>query len=359
VRVIDRYITAEFLKVFAICVLGLVLVFLLVELTDKIKLYFRYNPTVWKIASLFLSKIPSYLFYALPLSILLGGMLSLLMMARESEIIAMQANGIDALNIARPVLILGMCASVTFFLLNETVIPWSNRMSQEIEDNIAGKRDRTFFERNRIWIRSPNSITHIGKFDLATQTMERVSMVLWDTEYNFTQRLFADIAKWSENQWIFYGVNRTVHGPHGQFFRDVVPSMTAPLKKTPSDFKRVEKLAKEMNLTQLGDFINRLRKEGERPTRYLVDWHEKIAFPFVCLIMAALSVPFAIRVRPRGGGLAVGMAFSLAVAFSYWIVHAMFMALGHGGYIPPIAAAWATNVIFGLTASTLLLQAGT
>jgi len=69
-----------------------------------------------------------------------------------------------------------------------------------------------------------------------------------------------------------------------------------------------------------------------------------------------LSVPFAIKVNPRGGGVALGLVISLAIAFSYWIAHTMFIALGHSGYIPPVAAAWATNIIFGLTAAILLLQ---
>jgi lipopolysaccharide export system permease protein len=114
-----------------------------------------------------------------------------------------------------------------------------------------------------------------------------------------------------------------------------------------------------MNLSQLGDYIDRIDREGQAPTRYLVDWHDKIAFPLVCLLMAALSVPFAVQVNPRGGGVAVGLALSVVVAFSFWILHTMFIALGHGGYIPPIAAAWAANVIFGLAATILLLQAGT
>lgn len=358
-RIIDRYIMAEFLKVFAVCVFGLVLVFLLVELTDKIKLYFRYNPTGWEMTKYFLVKIPSYLFFALPLGILLGGMLSLLMMARQSEIVAMQANGIDALNIARPVLLLGLSASILVFFLNETVIPWSNSESERIQRSIEGKRDTTFFRKEQIWLRSPNSITHIGKFDRKKSTLDRVFMVLWDEDYSFLQKLFADKARWWSDHWILYGVNRTTRTPNGQFRVDTVPSMVAPLKSTPDDFEKVERPAREMNLTQLGEYITQLREEGQKPTRYLVDWHDKIAFPFVCLIMAALSVPFALRVSPRGGGIAVGMAFSLGIAFSYWIIHTVFIALGHGGYMPAPAAAWAANVIFGLTATMMLLQAGT
>ena len=195
-------------------------------------------------------------------------MLSLLMMARQSEIIAMQANGIDALNIARPVLILGLCASILVFFLNETVIPWSNSESERIQRRIEGKKDTTFFRKEEIWLRSPHSITHIGKFNREKAILNRVSMVLWDEEYSFTKKLFADKAKWWTNHWIFYGVNCTTRLANGQFRVDMLPSMRAPLKNTPADFDTVEKPAKEMNLTQLGEYIALLEAEGQPPTRY-------------------------------------------------------------------------------------------
>jgi len=75
--------------------------------------------------------------------------------------------------------------------------------------------------------------------------------------------------------------------------------------------------------------------------------------------MGALSVPFAVKVGPRGGGVAIGLAGSLIIAFAYWILHTMFIALGHGGYIPPLMAAWAANTLFGLAAAILLLNSCT
>jgi len=359
-KIIDCYITKEFLKVFSICVAGFTFVFLLIEITDKIKYYFEHNPSGWLMLKYFLVKMPGYLFFAMPLSILMGGMLSLLMMARHFEVIAMQANGIDALSIARPVLIIGCAASLLMFVLNETVIPWSNGYSEYIQDvEIAGKSDTTFFKSDQIWLRAPDSITHIRRLDRSKQSLERVSIIKWESDYSFAERIFADKAKWWNDHWILYGVNRTLRTPDGRFQVETLPSMTAPLKKSPEDFGRVERLAKEMNLTQLGDYIDQIAQEGQTPTRYLVDWHDKIAFPLVCLIMAALSVPFAIKVNPHGGGVAIGLALSIVVAFGFWIVHTMFVALGHGGYIPPIAAAWAANVVFGLGAVILLLQVGT
>ncbi|MEW6530376.1 MAG: LPS export ABC transporter permease LptG [Thermodesulfobacteriota bacterium] len=359
-RILDRYITTEFLKVFILCMAGFVLVFLLIEITDKIKYYFEFNPPGWLMLKYFLVKIPGYLFYVIPLGILLGGMLSLFLMARHSEVIAMQANGIDALAIARPVLMIGVVGSLVLFAANETVIPWSNRYSEYIQDvEIAKKQDRTFFKKDQIWMRSPGSITHIRNFSGADQTLEHVTVVQWDDDYTFKERLYADKAKWWKDRWIFYGVNITRKTADGRFEVETVPSMVGPLDKPPADFGRVERLAKEMNLVQLGSYIDKLAAEGHSPTRYLVDWHDKIAFPWVCLIMAALGVPFAVRASPRAGGVALGLTISVAVAFCYWIGHTFFIALGHGGYIPPIIAAWGANVIFGLSAAILLLHAGT
>ena len=359
-RITDRYIIQEFLKVFAVCLMGFVLVFLLLEITDKISHYSKYNAPAWLMIKYFLVRLPGYLFFAVPLSILLGGMLSLLMMARHSEIIAMQANGIDALSVARPVIWVGCVATVLMFFADETIIPWSNSYSEYIlRVQIERKKDTTLFKSDQIWLRTPEAITHIRKFDRAQKTLERVSIISWDADYMLKERIFADKARWWTDRWIFYGVNRTVRTADGRFQVDVLPSMDGPLESSPDDLDSLEKVAKEMNLTQLSSYINGLANEGPVPARYLVDWHDKIAFPFVCLIMAALGVPFAIRVHPRGGGVALGLAISIVVAFGFWIVHTMFLALGHGGYIPPFAAAWATNVIFGLTATILVLQAGT
>jgi lipopolysaccharide export system permease protein len=340
--------------------MGFVLLLLLVEITDKIKYYFQYGPATWLMVKYFLVKLPGYLTYAIPLSILIGGMLSLLMMGRHSELVAMQANGVDALAIARPVLLSGLAASAMMFVAGETVIPWSNRYSEYIQDvEIVGQADRTFVKNEEIWMRSLNSITHVRKFSKKDKTMDRVTVVLWDDDYNFTQRLCADKAKWWDNGWIFFGVNRTRRMPDGKMAVDVVPSMPGPLDRKPEDFGVVERVAKEMNLGQLSDYIEKITEEGQQPTRYLVDWHNKIAFPLVCLVMSGLSVPFAIKAGPRAGGVGIGIAISTVVAFGYWVVHTIFIGLGHIGVIPPIAAAWAANVLFGLIAGILLLGSGT
>ncbi len=308
----------------------------------------------------FVVKLPGYLFFGIPLGMLLGGMLSLLTMARHSELIAMQANGIDAIHIAKPVLMAGLVASVLMFLANESVIPWSNRYSEYIQNvEIAGKSDTTYFKKDQIWMRTPDSIIHVENFQKKEQSLEKITIIRWNPRYEFSERIYADKAKWWNDHWMLYGVNRTVHKADDRIVVETLPSLELRLTKTPEDFQRVEVATREMNISQLGSYINKLVEEGQSPQRYLVDWHSKIAFPLVCLIMSALSVPFAIKESPRGGGIGIGFGISIVIAFGYWVAHTMFLSLGHAGYIPPIVAAWGANLLFGLAAGVMLLQAGT
>ncbi len=253
VKIIEKYIIVEFLKVFAICLSGFVMMLLLIDITDKIKYYFQYNPPGSLMLKYFLVKLPGYLFFGIPLGILLAGMLSLLMMARHSELIAMQANGIDALHIAKPVLMIGVAASLIMFLANETVIPWSNRYSEYIQNvEIAGKADTTYFKKDQIWIRTSDSIIHVENFHKSDQSLEKVTVIHWNPRYEFTERLYADKAKWWQDHWMLYGVNRTVRSPDGKVLVETLPSLDLALAKTPEDFQRVEVATREMNISQLG-----------------------------------------------------------------------------------------------------------
>ncbi len=76
----------------------------------------------------------------------MGGMLSLLMMARNSEIIAMQANG-SGRSECGPSSAMGrdLCELV-MFVADETIISWSNRTSEDIQRQNTGEERNNVFQ---------------------------------------------------------------------------------------------------------------------------------------------------------------------------------------------------------------------
>ena len=90
---------------------------------------------------------------------------------------------------------------------------------------------------------------------------------------------------------------------------------------------------------------------------YLVELQRKVAFPFVTLVMTLLAVPFAVTTGRRGALYGIGIGIVLAIV--YWIAMSVFGAMGPGGVLTPVLAAWAPNIVFGALAAYMILTVRT
>jgi lipopolysaccharide export system permease protein len=137
----------------------------------------------------------------------------------------------------------------------------------------------------------------------------------------------------------------------------IADSYSIDLDLAPEDLKRVEQESEEMSFSGLRKYIQKVEREGYDATKYTVDLYAKTAFPFVCLIMSLIGSGIALRGKTREG-MAVSFAYGIFTAFMYWGLYSFCLSLGYGDMIPPIAAAWMTNVIFFFAAGIVLLNLG-
>jgi lipopolysaccharide export LptBFGC system permease protein LptF len=75
-----------------------------------------------------------------------------------------------------------------------------------------------------------------------------------------------------------------------------------------------------------------------------VNAHVRLAMPWVCLVVAMISVPAGVRSGRRGAMAAVGVAFLLVLVF--YIVMQMSMILGKKTLLMPWVSAWLPNALF-------------
>jgi len=124
----------------------------------------------------------------------------------------------------------------------------------------------------------------------------------------------------------------------------------------PEDLKRVMKISEEMNYKELSGFIKDVESEGYDATIYRVDLHSKIAFPFVCIIMCLVGTGIAARGKTKDG-LPVSIAYGIGIAFLYWVFYSFCLSLGYGEMLPPLVAAWTSNLVFFFFGALTLLNA--
>src|SRR5258708_13992455 len=102
-------------------------------------------------------------------------------------------------------------------------------------------------------------------------------------------------------------------------------------------------------------YIGLLKSSGFNAVPQRVELQRKVAFPFVTLVMTLLAVPFAVTTGRHGALYGIGIGIVLAIV--YWTTLSVFAAIGAGGLLSPMLAAWAPNLLGGAVAGYLRLTA--
>jgi lipopolysaccharide export system permease protein len=74
--------------------------------------------------------------------------------------------------------------------------------------------------------------------------------------------------------------------------------------------------------------------------------HGRLAAPWTCLVVVLIALPFGAASGRRN--IFVGVASSIFICFTFFVLLQLGLALGTGGYLPAWLAAWFPNLIFGI-----------
>ncbi|MBW2673455.1 MAG: LPS export ABC transporter permease LptG [Deltaproteobacteria bacterium] len=357
--ILDRYILKEFIKMFALILVSLAGLYLIVDFFERIRMFLSNHASLGQMASYFLLTLPMILSQMIPIGVLLSALLSFGILSKNCEITAMKANGLSLYRISVPVIVVSFAICIAAFLLSEVITPYTNQRAKYIKLIEVQKREKLgSFKQNEIWYRGERGIYNFSMFDPLTNTLKGIRIHFFDREMNLSQRVDAKEAVWKEGRWLFKDLLVTTFNRDGVPSIEKIPSRIIALSEKPSDFTTVQKDTEEMGLLELGRFTRKLHSEGYDTMRYRTDMHGKIAFPLVSVILAILGISFSLK-SERSGGIAQSIGLGIVIGFSYWIVFAFAISLGRAGTIPPVMAAWAANVLFGLAATVMFMRVKT
>ena len=291
---------------------------------------------------------------------LLATLITIAMLTKNSELVVMKACGISLYRVALPMVGAAVIAGATIFFLEQTVLGPANRRAEAIKYVMRGGSAETFGVLNRRWVMgSDGDIYHYNYFDPRLRRFTG----LWIYEFNsdmtrLTRQTFAQNASFVKDAtW------QAEHGWTRDFDDHGQPRPFQPFEHTLKKFEPASLFTTEspdpdfMSYTQLRAYTERLRASGLDVVKQQVALWRKVSFPFVTLIMTLLAVPFAVTIGRSGAMAGIGVAIGIAIA--YWTTISVFAAMGAGGVMTPVLAAWAPNLLFGAGALYLLLTVRT
>jgi lipopolysaccharide export system permease protein len=346
--ILDRYVAREFLKLFGLIVVSFIFLYLVFDFFEKINMFMSNRASLTQMASFFLFNIPMIVSLTLPAAVLLAALITFGVMAKNSEIVAMKANGISLHRTSLPLIILAAAICVAAFLFSEFVTPQTNQMAfQILKVEVQKRTELGTFKQNQIWYRSRQAVYNFRIFHPDRNLLQGITINYLDPQFQLTMRVDAERAEWKDGHWLFQNVliARFNAGDFPVLERHAAAVIDLPEK--PADFMIAQKDADKMGYLELRQYIEKLRSDGYDTTRYRADLHGKIAFPLVSIILAIIGISFSLR-SERSGGVTQSIGAGIVIGFSYWLVFAFAMSLGRAGTLPPLLAAWTANIVFGV-----------
>ena len=348
-NILSRYIAVAWLRLLALCLGSFVAVYLVLDMMEKVPRFLRAGGAPGNILAYFVCKLPEMIGQTAPFSILMTTLLTLGLLSRNSEVIAMRSCGISLQRIALPMLCLGLAASLLLLVNAELVVPKSYERMEYIE-RVAIRKQGTnaVFKRNNIWFRSADMILQAQLFDPPTRTLKGVVVWVLDSAMTPHSRIDAKEARFQDNRWILIHAQRQDFGPAAGSPPGTAEGMEIPLTLKIDDLRVLDNNADNLSFRKLREYADNLRSGGYQAYRYLTMMHAKLSAPFAGVVMVILGIPFALR-NSRSGGIAIGIGASIAIGFAYFVANAVLLSYGRGGVLPPLVAAWGANFIFVLS----------
>ena len=314
-----------------------------------------------------LLKMPEFISYAFPMSVLLSAMITYSRLSSDSEVIALRSVGISVYRLVMPAIVLSLFVTGCTFLFNEMVVPAANYQASATLDK-ALNAEKPAFQKNNIFypeykeetqsngekIRALKRLFYANQFD--GKQMKGLTILEW-SQRNLNQIVTAESAVWNsaQNAWDFFNGTTYVISPDASY-RNILRFAQQQLKisRAPLDLASKDRNSAQMNINQLREYMEILRIGGDAKEllKIKVSLQQKIAFPFVCLVFGVVGA--ALGTRPQRTGKATSFGISIVVIFAYYLLGFISGAFGQLSILSPLMAAWLPN-LFGLGAGGLLL----
>lgn len=353
--VTSLYILRRFAAVFFALMATFVVLYLIVDVLDRLDILFRHDATLSASVRYFVFKIPLMITHVLPAATLVATLLALGLLARSNEITAWRASGVSLWQTGRPLLGAALAISGFAFAWEEFVVPQAARRFEHVNRvEIRKLPETSLLSDKQIWFQGSGGFYNVDLIDMRRRTLYGLTVYRLTPDFRISAIIEAKSASWTGDRWHTEGVVEHAGLPGGDLTSRDRPDGLELIDEPIADFLAIKRNPEELSYRELRDRIESLSRKGVDASHLKVDLNLKLAVPFASLILACIGVPIAGAVR-RQPSIPQILAGGLVVGFSYWVVLGFARSLGEGGLLDPVLAAWSANAVLGLVGVALFL----
>jgi lipopolysaccharide export system permease protein len=292
-----------------------------------------------------------------PAAMLLAAALTASGLRRTREYTALRALGLGPWRVAAPALAVAALAAAAMSWLGDAVATDAGARADAIMSQRFGSGGPPpRWQERASWFRGRGGrrIYHLRE---ATEdgAFERVTVLELGADFRLERRIDADrmVPGAAPGEWVLSAGAERRFLPEG-IATDAFARRAYAFGDQADAFAVRAGRPAQMRAGVLGRQIDLRRALGLPVAEYVLEWHNKWAWPAAGIPAGLLALALALR-RDRRGHFTAALVESVATSLAFWLAHGLCFSLGLSGALPPAAAAWTADALF-LAAGVLLLR---
>lgn len=306
----DRYVMRHVLGLTGIVALALVTIYTLVVFVTDVGETGKGSYGVLQAFEYSLLMVPSSLYILMPIVALLGTLLGVGLLARNSELTAMRAAGMSIARLGAATLLAGVALGVLGFLLGDWLGPAGERAANHLRDSARGESgmDRS------LWLRDAGTILRIRRL-VAEDHARDVTVYKMTGSGRLAEVSDAEDARYVDGRWQLSGI----HGSRFDEGRVVAASADAMQLEgaiTPNVLRLFILEADSLSVPGLYRLVRYMDANRLDATKYRIWLWRKLVEPLTVMTMMLFAVPFVIgTLRDAGAGQRLLVGVLIGIVF--------------------------------------------
>lgn len=345
-KILRRYLAKEIFAstffVFAV----LVTLFAFFDLIHELGELGRGTYTVGKILAFVSLGVPGHVYELFPIAALIGTLVALAQMVAHYEFTVMRVSGLSLQRISLIVLQTGLVFVALSFIFGEFIAPPAERLAQKLRLQATKAVIAQEF-RSGLWVKDAMSFVNVREV-LPDTKLADIKIYEFDSSWRLRTITYAKTGEYqSENRWQLTDVTQTKFESEGvavvrlakaHWFSVLHPDILNVLLVVPE----------QMSSWALYFYMQHLKDNKQKTTRYEIALWSKLAYPLATLVMMMLALPFS-SLHARMGGLSSKIFAGIMIGLAFHLGNRLFAYLGLlNNWAPAFSAIFPTLVFLSV-----------
>jgi lipopolysaccharide export system permease protein len=329
--------------------------FLFIDLVDALSDMAKMGGSIGLAALASLLDVPGHFYELAPIAVLIGTIYTLSRMSQSSEFTILRTSGLGPWRALRLLATLGLAFAALTFLVGDYLAPYSENKGVDVR---AAMRGSLSHGRSGVWIKDRQTTPDgersysikIGRSGSQGDMLE-VNIFEFDDDGRLVRQITANSGRIDDQgYWALSEVNMTrwITSDASQTPRVSSESLES-WRWTSGPSAEVVASAllpvSTMSTVELWRYIGHLDANEQAIQAYEIQFWKRALYPFACLVMVCLALPFA-YLHARAGGISLKVFGGIMLGIAFVLLNSL---AGHLGLLrnwTPWIAAAAPSVLF-------------